>query len=139
MSRSVFVTSSVPVERPRAAKSDTGSVVDQSVLFGSAISVMKCALSLDEPGQEVTLKVLDLTHLINYPVSATTQAGSVVHKVFHRPRLKAEKSPRRGSSLCSVASRLAGACANPDPPRESGAAGGVPFPSIDKSCATKRF
>jgi hypothetical protein len=55
--------------------------VDQSVLFGSAISVMKCALSLDEPGQEVTLKVLDLTHLINYPVSATTQAGSVVHKV----------------------------------------------------------
>ena len=55
--------------------------------------------------------------LINSLVSATTPAGSVVHKVFHRPRLKAEKSPRRASCLCSVASRLAGACANPDPPQ----------------------
>jgi hypothetical protein len=82
-----------------------------------AISVMKCALSLNEPGQEVTLKVLDLTHLINYPVTATTQAGSVGHKAFHRPGLKAEKSPRRASSLCSVASHLAGQCANPDPPQ----------------------
>jgi hypothetical protein len=100
-----------------------------SVLFGYAISVMKCALNLDEPGQEVTMKVLDLTQLINYPVSATAPVGLCVFRRFPQTGTKDRESPRRGSYLCNVASRLAGACASPDPPQgfRCGRRGSLPF------------
>jgi hypothetical protein len=43
---------------------------------------MKCVLSLDEPGQELTMNVPDVIQLINYPVSANYSGRFLyVHKV----------------------------------------------------------
>ena len=70
--------------------------------YSVAISVMKCVLNLDEPGQELTMNVPDVIQLINYPVSANYNGRFLsVHKVFHGP--------------CSVASCLVGPCATPIP------------------------
>ena len=80
------------------------------------------------PGQEV-VNVLDVTQLINYPVSANYSGrGSVCSQGFHRPEQKARKLHAGGSNRCSVTSRLVGPCANPLPRDLCGPAGFVVLP-----------
>ena len=77
--------------------------------------------------------------MINYPVLATARAGSFVHKVSTDRDWKAENL--RAEAPVSVALRPTSPTSVQTPihPMDSGAAGGVPCPSMDQIWARRGF